>query len=143
MVCAWSRTAVARAAFGSAAKRASGVKRRFRLRRQAEFQATIGGKRVYSGRALVAFAVPSSHETNRVGVTVSRALKGSVDRNRARRRLRELARIKMLGPDSPMAGLGIRYDVVLIARPAALEVSFADLSEEAAQAALRLSKLNQ
>jgi ribonuclease P protein component len=143
VVCAWSRTAVARAAFGSAAKRASAVKRRYRLRRQAEFQATIGGKRVYSGRALVAFAVPSSKEANRVGVTVSRALKGSVDRNRARRRLRELARTKMLSSDSPLASLGIRYDVVLIARPAALEVSFADLSEEAAQAALRLSKLNQ
>jgi len=31
--------------------------------------------------------------------------------------------------------------VVLIARPAALEVSFADLEAEAAQAALRLSQL--
>jgi ribonuclease P protein component len=118
------------------------VKRRFRLRRQAEFQAAIAGKRVYSGRALVAFAVPNSGGENRVGVTVSRALKSSIERNRARRRLRELAREKMLGPDSPMTGLGIRYDVVLIARPAALEVSFADLSEEASQAALRLSKLN-
>jgi ribonuclease P protein component len=119
------------------------VKRRFRLRRQAEFQSAIAGKRIYSGRALVAFAVPNSGDENRVGVTVSRALKGSVDRNRARRRVRELAREKLLGPDSPMTGLGIRYDVVLIARPAALEVSFQDLSEEASQAALRLSKLNR
>jgi ribonuclease P protein component len=103
----------------------------------------IGGKRVYSGRALVAFAVPSSNEENRVGVTVSRALKTSVERNRARRRVRELARVILLGPDSPLTKLGIRYDVVLIARPAALEVSFADLKEEANQAALRLSKLNQ
>ena len=118
------------------------MKRRYRLRRQAEFQAAIGGKRVYSGRALVAFAVPSSSEENRVGVTVSKALTSSVERNRARRRLRELARATFLGPDSPLAGLGIRYDVVLIARPAALEVSFADLEQEAAQAALRLSKLN-
>jgi ribonuclease P protein component len=119
------------------------VKRRYRLRRQAEFQAAIAGKRVYNGRALVAFAIPNSGDQNRVGVTVSRALKSSVERNRARRRLRELAREKMLGPDSPLTGLGIRYDVVLIARPAALEVSFADLSEEASQAALRLSKLNR
>jgi ribonuclease P protein component len=118
------------------------VKRRYRLRRQAEFQAVIAGKRVYSGRALVAFAVPSSGERNRVGVTVSRALKSSVQRNRARRRLRELARVILLSSDSPLASLGIRYDVVLIARPAALEISFADLSEEAAQAALRLSKPN-
>jgi RNase P protein component len=39
--------------------------------------------------------------------------------------------------------VGIRYDVVLIARPAALEVAFAELMAEAEQAALRLSKLNQ
>ena len=76
-------------------------------------------------------------------MTVSRALKSSVARNRARRRVRELAREKLLGPDSPLASLGIRYDVVLIARPAALEMSFADLSEEASQAALRISKLNR
>jgi ribonuclease P protein component len=118
------------------------LKRRFRLRRQAEFQSAIAGKRVYSGRALVAFAIPNSGDENRVGVTVSRALKSSVDRNRARRRVRELAREKLLGPDSPLTSVGIRYDVVLIARPAALEVSFQDLSEEASQAALRLSKLN-
>jgi ribonuclease P protein component len=118
------------------------VKRRYRLRRQAEFQSAIAGKRVFSGRALVAFAVPNSSDKSRVGVTVSRALKSSVQRNRARRRLRELARVILLGPDSPLTRLGIRYDVVLIARPAALEVSFADLSDEASQAALRLSKLN-
>ena len=119
------------------------MKRRYRLRRHGEFQAVIGGKRVYSGRALVAFAVPSSNEENRVGVTVSRALKTSVERNRARRRVRELARDVLLGADSPLTSLGIRYDVVLIARPAALQVSFADLRDEANQAALRLSKLNR
>ena len=118
------------------------MKRPYRLRRQAEFQSAIAGQRVYSGRALVAFAIPNAGEHHRVGVTVSRALKSSVDRNRARRRLRELARVVLLGPDSPLTSLGIRYDMVLIARPAVLEVSFDDLSKEAAQAAVRLSKLN-
>ena len=117
------------------------MKRRIRLRRQGDFQAAIGGKRFYSGLAVVAFAVPSQHDESRVGVTVSRALKSSVDRNRARRRLRELARLKLFGADSPLTGVGIRYDVVLIARPAALEVAFADLAAEVEQAALRLSKL--
>ncbi len=77
---------------------------------------------------------------NRVGVTVSRKIRSAVERNRARRRLREVARIHLLGPDSPLSQVGIRYDVVLIARPAALEVSFADLKAEASLAALRLSK---
>jgi ribonuclease P protein component len=118
------------------------VKRRSRLRRQGDFQAAMGGKRFYSGRALVAFALPNQQEKSRVGVTVSRMVKGSVDRNRARRRLRELARLSLLGGDSPLSGVGIRYDVVLIARPAALELPFADLVAEAELAALRLSKLN-
>jgi ribonuclease P protein component len=118
------------------------VKRRVRLRRQADFQAAMSGKRFYSGKAIVAFAVPSELDHSRVGVTVSRALKNSVDRNRARRRLRELARLSLLGGDSPLNAVGIRYDVVLIARPAALEVAFADLVAEAEQAALKLRKLS-
>jgi ribonuclease P protein component len=113
-----------------------------RLRRRADFQKAVRGKRVYSGRALVAFAVPSQGAESRVGVTVSRAIKSSVDRNRARRRLREISRTDLFGGDSPVTRRGIRYDVVLIARPAALEVSYADLKAEASQVALRLSSLS-
>ena len=85
--------------------------------------------------------MPREADESRVGVTVSRNVKGSVNRNRARRRIREAARDRLLGPDSPLHGLGIRYDVVLIARPAALEVPFAELEAETEQAAVRLSKL--
>ena len=74
-----------------------------------------------------------------MGVTVSRTIRSAVERNRARRRLREVARTNLLGPDSPLRQVGIRYDVVLIARRAALEVSFADLRAEVSQAALRLA----
>jgi ribonuclease P protein component len=102
----------------------------------------MGGKRVYSGRALVAFAIPVESAHSRVGVTVSRQVKSSVERNRARRRLREAARSRLLDPDSPLHRVGIRYDVVLIARPAALDVPFADLEAETEQAALRLANLN-
>jgi ribonuclease P protein component len=116
------------------------VKKRYRLRRQGDFQAAMDGKRFYSGRALVAFAVPGQDPGCRVGVAVSRGIKSSVDRNRARRRLREVSRLHFLGPDSPLHEVGIRYDVVLIARPAALAVSFADLRAETEQAALRLSR---
>lgn len=103
----------------------------------------MGGTRFYSGQALVAFAVPSEGDAGRVGVTVSRMVKGSVERNRARRRLRELARQTLLGGDSPVTGVGIRYDVVLIARPAALKVPFADLRAEVEQAAVKLTRLNR
>jgi ribonuclease P protein component len=119
------------------------VKRRARLRRRSDFQSAITGRRFHSGRALVGFAVPSDASETRVGVTVSRQIKGSVERNRARRRLREVARSAMLGPDSPLRQVGIRYDVVLIARPSALDVPFADLEAEASAAALRLAQMTR
>jgi ribonuclease P protein component len=104
----------------------------------------MGGRRFHQGRGLVGFAVPDDSEEVgeglvRIGVTVSRNIKGAPERNRARRRLREVARVEMLAHDSPLRRGGIRYDVVLIARPAALEMSFADLRAEASQAALRLA----
>jgi len=116
------------------------VKKGLRLRRRSDFQSAVKGRRFHSGQALVGFAVPTGQVDSRIGVTVSRAIKTSVERNRARRRLREVARGVLLGADSPLHPGGIRYDVVLIARPAALEVSFADLKAEASLAALRLAK---
>jgi ribonuclease P protein component len=117
------------------------VKKRFHLRRRADFQPAMTGHRFHSGRALVGFGVPGSAAESRVGVAVSKQIKGAVQRNRARRRLREVARETFLRPDSPLRQVGIRYDVVLIARPAALEVSFADLKAEASLAALRLVQM--
>ncbi|HYM96809.1 MAG TPA: ribonuclease P protein component [Candidatus Sulfotelmatobacter sp.] len=116
------------------------MKKRVRLRRQGDFEAAMAGRRFYSGRALVAFATPGREVSSRVGVAVSRGIKSAVERNRARRRLREVSRLQFLGADSPLHEVGIRYDVVLIARPAALDVSYADLKAEAALAALKLSR---
>ena len=101
----------------------------------------MAGRRFHSGRALVGFAVPGSSPETRVGVTVSRQIKSSVERTRARRRLREVARSSLLGPDSPLRGVGIRYDVVLIALRRSLDVSFAELKAEASLAALRLAQM--
>lgn len=114
------------------------MKRRFRLRRKSDFQAALKGRKLYSGRGFVVVALPTERGEGRIGITVSRQLKSAVDRNRARRRLRELARLVWLGDSGARPG-GIRYDVVLIARPAALSMRFADLKEETEQAALRLS----
>jgi ribonuclease P protein component len=118
------------------------LKRRYRLRRKSEFQAALKGSRIYSGRGLVAVAIPSRSEAGRIGVTVSRQLKTAVQRNRARRRVRELARLSFVDADSAGGRGGIRYDVVLIARPAALTLRFADLKEETEQAALRLTNIH-
>ena len=44
------------------------------------------------GRYLVVFALPGEGEVSRLGITATRKIGGAVVRNRARRRIRELAR---------------------------------------------------
>jgi ribonuclease P protein component len=101
-------------------------------------------RRVFAGRAIVAFARPNPEGRWRIGVTASRRLRSAVDRNRLRRRLREVARACLLpvGPRSAEAGGETEaFDVVLIARPAALELPQAALEEEAVRVRSRLAGL--
>ena len=108
------------------------MQRRFRLRRRRDFQEVLAAGRVYSGPSLVGFArpAPPDQESPRVGVTVSRQVRGAVRRNRARRRVREAVRLNLVGDGSPLREGGKTYDVVLIARPAALTAPFAELVRE-------------
>jgi ribonuclease P protein component len=96
--------------------------------------------RVFSGRALVAFACQNPAGGWRVGVAVSRKVRGAVARNRLRRRLREAARASLLGEDSGAGERGISYDVVLIGRPAAAELPLPVLTEEASLVRRRLAR---
>ena len=108
------------------------MQRRFRLRRRRDFQEVLAAGRVFAGAAVVGFARPAPPEQPgpRVGVTVSRRIRGAVRRNRARRRLREAARLNLVGEGSPLLAGGKTYDVVLIARPAALTAPFGELVRE-------------
>ena len=71
---------------------------------------------------------PAGHSVPRVGFTVSRKVGNAVVRNRARRRLRELAR--MLLPTQGIAGA----DHVFIARSREPEAPFDQLRAEVEQA---------
>ena len=73
--------------------------------------------RLFSLRALT-----SSEPTVRVSVSASRAVGGAVKRNRARRRIREAVRTVLRERD---AAAGV--DLVLLARPAALDAPAAEL----------------
>ena len=69
-------------------------------------------------------ALRSDQPAVRVAVWASRGVGGAVKRNRARRRLREAVRTVLL--DRGSAGEG-GMDLVLFARPGALDVRSADL----------------
>lgn len=69
----------------------------------------------------------------RLGLTASRKVGGAVERNRARRRLREAARCLLPGAAEP------GYDLVLVARAATLRRPFAALVEDLRTALERLN----
>lgn len=119
---------------------APAMKKRVRLTRQADFQRVLGGERLYAGRTLVAFAQPRRGEVTRVGVAVSRRVRGAVERNRIRRRLREAARQARQGDWSGTV-VGTNYDVVLIGRPAALDAPWGVVEADVSAALARVGRI--
>jgi ribonuclease P protein component len=116
------------------------VKKRFRLTARSDFQRLLGGRRLYSGSCLVAFATPGRTGRTRVGVSTSRQIRGAVARNRARRRLREAVRLTLLSDGSIARGEGITFDVVLIARPPALTAAFSQIEAEIGEFGARIAR---
>ena len=98
-----------------------------RLTRRSDFRAASHGTRS-SGRAFVLQALRRAEDgAIRVGFTVSRQVGNAVERNRVRRRLREIVRL------SAAAGAGqLRpgHDYVLIGRRAALAAPFSEMMQE-------------
>jgi len=103
-----------------------------RLKRRSDFRTAARGERA-SGRAFVLQARSRGDEgAVRVGFTVSRQVGNAVERNRVRRRLREMVRI------SPTPQLCPGYDYVLIGRRAALAVPFGEMMQELDAALARI-----
>ncbi|HEY2527160.1 MAG TPA: ribonuclease P protein component [Xanthobacteraceae bacterium] len=103
-----------------------------RLRRRADFRAAAAGIRA-AGRAFVLQARRRGDDgAARVGFTVSRQVGNAVERNRVRRRLREIVRL------AAASALHAGHDYVLIGRRAALATSFAEMMREFAAALSRI-----
>lgn len=109
-----------------------------RIRRRADFLAAAAGRKTASH----AFILQSRHRNDtgktdtgeaRVGFTVSRKVGNAVERNRVRRRLKEIVRLG--------AGAAMRpaYDYVLIGRRAALHADFAAMADDLAKVLAKLA----
>ena len=103
-----------------------------RLRQRSDFLAVAtGGSAPVSGFVLQALDRREDGPV-RVGFTVSKKVGNAPERNRVRRRLREMVRL------SPSAGLRPGYDYVLIGRRAALNLPFERLTEDFTRALSRV-----
>jgi ribonuclease P protein component len=101
------------------------VKRKFRLNRSTDFKRVRQDGKSYAHPLIVLIALPNDAGYTRVGVAAGRALGGAVQRNQAKRWLRECMR-----PFMPRMCPG--WDVVFLARRPMAQARFQDV-----QAAIR------
>lgn len=102
-----------------------------RIRTRAEFDITMNAGNKSVARSLIGFVSRSAEQssgetTSRLGLVVSKKVGNSPQRNRVKRRLRELFR---QNPDLKAAAL----DLVILARPSAGAAHFRALSQDFAQ----------
>jgi ribonuclease P protein component len=95
-----------------------------RLKRRADFLAAAAGARGSTAGFALQVRQRSDDGPVRVGFTVSKKVGTAVERNRVRRRLRELVRL------SPTGRMRPGYDYVLIGRRAALNRPFERLLQD-------------
>ena len=103
-----------------------------RLRKRADFVAAAGGIKVPAATFVLQARDRKDHGPVRVGFTVSKKVGNAVERNRVRRRLREVVRLK--SADALPAG----HDYVLIGRRTALSAEFSQLTADYERALARL-----
>ncbi|MGA8953613.1 MAG: ribonuclease P protein component [Xanthobacteraceae bacterium] len=127
-------------------KIASKAEQMERLKRRTDFKAAAKGARAPAGAFVLQARCriqegqedgrESSHPV-RVGFTVSRQVGNAVERNRVRRRLREMVRL------APTATLRPGHDYVLIGRRTALGADFADMTRQLDAAIRRIHAVPQ
>ncbi|NPA07298.1 MAG: ribonuclease P protein component [Chloroflexi bacterium] len=93
------------------------MKRRYRLRKRRDFERLYREGQAYVHPLVVLRVAPNDVGHPRIGITVSRAVGKAVHRNKVKRRLREIMRLRLnqLAPG---------YDYWLIARPPSAAVSY-------------------
>ena len=109
------------------------MRRRFRLRTNAQFRRVRSAGRSWAQPLAVLYALPNAEGVTRVGFTVGKRIGKAVARNRAKRLLREAVRLWL-----PRIKPG--YDLVLIARAPIVGAKFQAVAA-AVEQLLRRSRL--
>ncbi|HMQ50601.1 MAG TPA: ribonuclease P protein component [Anaerolineae bacterium] len=93
------------------------MKRKYRLRQNSDFQRVRQFGQSYASPIMVLAFLRNELDHNRFGFVVSKRLGKAVERNKIKRQLREVARLRL-------SQIKPGYDLVIIARKSASQVPF-------------------
>ena len=99
----------------------AGFRRDERIRRRPDFQLVYEKGLRLNGRFSTIFVLPNQRKQGRLGIAATKKLGGSVQRNRAKRLIREVFRHNKIAPG---------FDVVVIPRRGLLETSLSTLEAD-------------
>jgi ribonuclease P protein component len=108
-----------------------------RLRQRADFIAAASGAKAHVPGFVLQSRARGDQEPPRVGYTVSKKVGNAVERNRVRRRLREV--VRLAGADRMQTG----RDYVLVGRRAALDLAFDRLIDDMSGALSRVNRADR
>jgi ribonuclease P protein component len=95
-----------------------------RLKRRTDFRAAAAGAKAPGSAFVLQARRRDEAGPVRIGFTVSKQVGNAVERNRVKRRLREIVRL------APATALNAGHDYVLIGRRAALQARFGDMARD-------------
>ena len=96
-------------------------RRQAHIRRRSDFKTAYDAGRKSHSRSMTIFSLPRPGQPARLGIAATRKLGGAVERNRAKRLIRELFRRHPVPPG---------FDIVVVPRRALFDATFSSLEAE-------------
>ena len=121
---------------GACGEKRSAVKTRYTLKKNSDFRRLYARGKSTATKYLVLYCRKNRLDHNRAGYTVSTKLGHAVVRNRVRRRLREIVRLNA-------EALKPGFDLVLVARSAAVGAAYKNLEQAYLTACGKLALLRE
>lgn len=107
--------------------------KRYRLRNNREFKKVYSNGKNFWNRNLILYKRKNEFEETRLGITITKKFGNAVTRNRARRRLSEIYRLKL-------HRIKDGYDIVIIPKKNVIDLSYDEL-KSALEHILKISRL--
>jgi len=98
------------------------MKRQYRLRRNNDFQRVRQLGKIYASPLMVLAFLRNGLEDSRFGFVVSKRLGNAVKRNKIKRRMREIARTRLVNIEPG-------FDIVIIARKPVAQAQFKEMEK--------------